>query len=213
MNALLLLGILAQAPAPAAPPPATRADVHVTIGWQNLYKPQPQDHYNEWMNSILHAGAGGSWYWNDHLRTQVDFGMGTRGSQYRYREVLVGTTQTVELSRVRTRKQAVAVGQQYQFFRNQWFHPHVGAGIDLAREETTEEFQPVFAYDSATRTSRQIAGPRTEGPNHALVARPFLETGFKAYMTRRAFFLTDARVTFRHHVDEVLFRFGFGVDF
>jgi hypothetical protein len=32
-------------------------------------------------------------------------------------------------------------------------------------------------------------------------------------MSRRAFFRTDLRLTFRSRVDEVLMRFGFGVDF
>ena len=32
-------------------------------------------------------------------------------------------------------------------------------------------------------------------------------------MTRRAFFTSDTRLMFRSGIDEVLFRFGFGVDF
>ena len=43
--------------------------------------------------------------------------------------------------------------------------------------------------------------------------RPFVATGFKAYMTQRAFFRSDVRVGVRDGVDEVLLRFGFGVDF
>ena len=110
-------------------------------------------------------------------------------------------------------QQSVAVGQQYQFFRNQWFHPHVGAGVDIARETTLETFQPIFIYDSATRTSTQIAPPRTVGPEHRTIVRPFAEAGFKAYMTRRAFFTGDTRIKFKGGMDEVLFRLGFGVDF
>jgi hypothetical protein len=111
------------------------------------------------------------------------------------------------------RQQNVAIAQQYQFFRNQWVHPHVGAGVDLARETTREDYQPVVVYDTVTRLSREIQSARIEGPDHRLIARPFVEAGFKAYMTRRAFFTGDSRVMVRHGVDEVLFRFGFGVDF
>ena len=56
--------------------------------------------------------------------------------------------------------------------------------------------QPVFIYDHVTRISRQVAPARTEGPTHRIVVRPFGELGFKAYMTRRAFFTDDTRMMF-----------------
>jgi hypothetical protein len=111
------------------------------------------------------------------------------------------------------RQQSLAVSQHYQFFRNQWFHPHVGAGVDIARETTTEEYSPIFIFDSVTRTSRQLEPPRNEGPDHRTIARPFAEVGLKAYMTRRAFFTADTRLMYRKGLDEVLFRLGFGIDF
>ena len=110
-------------------------------------------------------------------------------------------------------QQSLAVAQQYQFYRNQWFHPHVGAGVDIARETTREEYDPVFVFDTVTRISRQVSPAHTDGPEHRMIARPFAEAGFKAYMTRRAFFTGDSRLMFRKGLDEVLFRIGFGVDF
>lgn len=211
MKALFLAAVLAQTP--AAVPQPSRADAHFVIGWQNLNKDQPQDHYNDWLNDIFYGGAGAGWYWTDHLKTQIDFGAGTRAQQYRYRQSFVGGIQTYETSRLSVRQQSVAIGQQYQFFRNQWFHPHVGAGVDLARETTTEEYQPVVTFDNVTRQSRTIQPARTEGPEHDFIARPFVEGGFKAYLTRRAFFTGDTRVMFRNGIDEVLFRAGFGFDF
>ena len=82
-----------------------------------------------------------------------------------------------------------------------------------ARETTTEEYSAIFVFDSVTRTSRQLAPPRNEGPDHRTIARPFGEVGFKAYMTRRAFFTADTRLMYRKGLDEVLFRLGFGIDF
>jgi hypothetical protein len=196
--------------------PLTRGDVHVVLGWQNLHKAQPvEQHYgNDWINGILFGGAGAGWYWTDNLKTQVDFGGGTKGRQYRYEPILVGGQQTGSVSsRVNVQQQSVAIAQQYQFFRNQWFHPHVGAGVDIARETSREEYDPVFFFDPVTRVSRQIAPPRNEGPDHRVLARPFGEAGFKAYMTRKAFFTADTRLMFKSGIDEVLFRFGFGVDF
>lgn len=195
--------------------PLTRGDIHFVVGWQNLHKEQPtqQSYSNDWLNAIFYGAAGAGWYWTDNLKTQVDFGGGTRARQYRYEySVINGQTRTTS-SQLNVQQQSVAVAQQYQFFRNQWFHPHVGAGVDIARETTTETYQPVVLFDSAGRTSTEITPRRTEGPEHRTIARPFAEAGFKAYMTRRAFFTGDTRLMVRHRIDEVLFRFGFGVDF
>src|SRR5262249_12256340 len=149
----------------------------------------------------------------DNLKTQVDVGAGTRAHQFRYRQFFADANPAYESSRLDVRQWAVTLGQQYQFFRNQWFHPHVGAGVELARETSTETYQPLFVFDNVTRTSRQILPARIEGPEHDFIARGFGEAGFKAYMTRRSFFTSDMRLMVRHGIDQVLFRFGFGVDF
>src|SRR4051794_29733423 len=179
MNALFLVAVLAQTPAPLPQP--TRADVHFVVGWQNLKKQQPQNSYNDWLNGILYGGAGAGWDWTDNLKTQIDFGAGTRAEQYRTRQFPVGSggAQAYESSRLSVRQQSVAIGQQYQFFHNQWFHPHVGAGLDIARETTREEFLPVVVYDNPV--SRTISPAHSEGPDHRIVTRGFGEVGFKAY--------------------------------
>jgi opacity protein-like surface antigen len=206
---------LAIAQAAAPPGSIPRADLHVVVGWQNLHKEQPQTqtYSNDWLNGIFYGAAGAGWYWTDNLKTQVDFGGGTRANQYRYEYTTVNGRSTSTSSRLRVQQQSLAVGQQYQFFRNQWFHPHVGAGIDVARETTSEIYEATFVFDNINHTSTQLAPRRSEGPEHDILVRPFVEAGFKAYMTRRAFFTGDSRVMVRHGLDEVLFRFGFGVDF
>jgi hypothetical protein len=195
--------------------PLTRADIHLVVGWQNLHQPQPVDerYSNDWINGIFFGGVGAGWYWTDNLKTQVDFGAGTRGRQYRYEPFVVGGQTTGRSSQLHVQQQSVAIAQHYQFFRNQWFHPHVGAGVDIARETTREVYDPVYVFDQVARVSRQVLPPRTEGPEHRVIARPFGEAGFKAYMTRKTFFTSDMRLMFKSGVDEVLFRFGFGVDF
>jgi hypothetical protein len=81
-----------------------------------------------------------------------------------------------------------------------------------ARETTTEEYDPVFTFDQATRTTRQVC--RRASKDRASIHRQAVrQTGFKAYMTRRAFFTGDMRLMVRHGIDEVLFRAGFGIDF
>jgi hypothetical protein len=196
MKALLLVSLLAQSPSPAAP--LVRADAHLVAGWQNLRKPQAGAPYNDWLNGILYGGGGAGWYWTDNLKTQIDVGAGTRQSQYGVEPVTIDGRQTFQPFRVGIRESNVAISQQFQFFRNQWFHPHAGAGLELARETSRVEYQ--LPERSGPETGRWLA-------------RPFADLGFKAYMTRRAFFLGDVRLMFRGGVDEVLFRTGFGVDF
>lgn len=211
MKALLLVSLLAQAPAPV--PALPRFDAHAVAGWQNLHKPQPQAYYNDWLNAIFYGGAGVGWYWNEHLKTQVDFGGGTRDQQYETEQFIVNGQPVYASSRAEIRETNVSIGQQYQFFHNQWFHPHAGAGIEVAQETITRDYLAVTVYDSATRTSRLLAAEHATGPVHSVIVRPFAEVGFKAYMSRRAFFLGDMRVMVRGGIDEVLFRAGFGIDF
>ncbi|HEY2434803.1 MAG TPA: hypothetical protein VGI12_19175 [Vicinamibacterales bacterium] len=210
MKALLLVSLLSQA-LPAIQLP--RADLHVSAGWQNLRKEQAYVYYDNWLNSILYGGAGAGWYWTEHLKTQIDFGAGTRDHQFQTHAFVVDGQTAYTSSRAAIRETNVSIGQQYQFFRNQWFHPHLGAGVELARETVTEDFQPIYVFDSVTRTSTFVMPAASDGPEHRFLTRGFAEGGFKAYMTRRAFFTGDMRVMFRGGVDEVLFRAGLGIDF
>ena len=101
----------------------------------------------------------------------------------------------------------------YQFYRNAWAHPHVAAGVDLTWETHEQEDQPVFFYDSQSRVSPVLQPARTIGPSTELLVRPFVELGTKLYVSPRSFFRTDLRVTLGGGAEEVLLRFGFGVDF
>ena len=68
-------------------------------------------------------------------------------------------------------------------------------------------------FDNATLKTRLISPARTEGPQTRIVVRAFGETGFKAYMTRRAFFATDVRLRLQRRIDQVRLRLAVGVDF
>src|SRR3954467_11150176 len=89
----VLIAWLAGAGAGAAPTDATAAtataDARFVVGWQNLHKEQSTQQYNDWLNGIFYGGAGAGWYWNDHLKTQIDNGAGTRGTQYRFENIVV----------------------------------------------------------------------------------------------------------------------------
>lgn len=202
---------------PDTSPAAGRADFHASIGWQNLRMDRYEDPFDRpdhnWAHAILYGGAGAGWYWTEHLKTQVDVGAGTPTRHYLYRARTINGFQASEISHVRLTRPSVALSQHYQFFRNEWFHPRLGLGVDVGWETRTETYEPIFGYDSGLRISRQLAAARTVGPEHDVVVRPFGEIGFKAYMTRRSFFTGDMRLMVHRGIDQVLFRAGFGVDF
>ena len=217
----LLGGLLCAAPAaaqaPDAAPAAGRADFQAVLGWQNLRVDRDGDPFDRpdhnWAHAILFGGAGVGYYWTEHLKTQIDAGAGTPTRHYQYRARSVNGLQASEISRVRLTRPSIAVSQQYQFFRNEWFHPHLTAGLDIARQTRTEHFEPIFGWDPVLRITRELAPGRTVGPDRRWSLRPFAGVGFKAYMTRRTFFTSDMRLMVRGGIDQVLFRTGFGVDF
>ena len=189
-----------------------RGDASATLGWLNVRKSQPES-YDDWANRILDAGGGAGWYWTDHLKTQIDASVTTSTERYFVRPLVVDGRPTYAQSRLRFSERHLAIGQQYQFFRNQWFHPHVGAGAELVWERSREERQPLFVYDARTGRPTGLEQAVTIGPETRVFVRPFAETGFKAYITQRAFFRTDLRVGFRGGAETALLRFGLGVDF
>ena len=193
--------------------PVTRSDLNATIGWlaADAGSSGPYSSH-QWESSLLGA-VGAGWYWTDHLKTEIDFGAGTQAEAY-----LVTSTSSDGLIGYRAierrfSRRVIGVGQQYQFFRNAWFHPHLSAGANLTWERQTDHTQPVYTYDPVTRASRLVQPGRVEGPRTEFTVRPFVAGGFKAYMTRRAFFRTDLRMGFKSGVDETMLRFGFGIDF
>jgi hypothetical protein len=199
-------------PASAQTQPIPRRDVSATIGWLDA---KAEDagflSYNRWESS-LYGSAGAGWYWTDHLKTEVDFGAGTKGDVYLSSPLVINGVPGQSIERQFSRR-ILGLSQQYQFFRNAWFHPYLAAGANLTWERRTDRFSPLFVYDQGTRTSRQVLPERFEGPRTEFDVRPFVGAGFKTYMTRRAFFRSDLRVGFKNGVDETLLRFGFGADF
>ncbi len=71
----------------------------------------------------------------------------------------------------------------------------------------------VSVFDQGAREARELRPAVTIGPTTTLQARPYVEAGFKTYLSARVFFRGDARVLVHGGVDEVLLRCGFGFDF
>jgi len=192
----------------------SRGDAAFTLGWLNGNKSDvTEDRYNDWYNRGVYGAGHIGWYWSDHHKTELEFGGSTAADLYTGRTIVVGSLQTFQSLELSFRTRRVAIGQQYQFYRNAWFHPHVTGGADLIWETTREDVTSATTYDQVTRISRAVPPPPATGPHTKLRVQPFAEVGFKTYMTPRTFFRGDIRITARDRFDQVLLRCGFGVDF
>ena len=89
--------------------------------------------------------------------------------------------------------------------------PHAAPGVSF--EDVTNHSRPIILYDDPAGGPRVVRPEHVDGPHADVLVSPFVSAGFKAYLTQHGFFRSDLKVTLRDGVDEVLLRFGFGVDF
>lgn len=193
----------AQGPPPLRSP-LVRADASVNGGWLAADQ-HNQDRYDNWYTAGYVELAGG-WYWTDHLKTEIQAGWSARENRrtivYDPRQISLEFYREVDYDVATSR---VSFGQLYQFGRNAAFHPYAGGGVDL----TWERFSRTeYRYISPPTRPVEIIAPHTD-----LHVRPFAQVGFKGYLTPRAFFRGDVKLVVHDGVDEVLTRFGFGIDF
>jgi hypothetical protein len=192
--------------------PVTRADSAGYLGWLAVHTRDSEPYDNDWHDSLFGAVSAG-WYWTDHLKTELDFGAGTEAADFRAVPVVIDGSRTYAFSERTFSRRVLGVSQQYQFFRNAWFHPHVAAGVNVTWERSTERIEPITIYDDVSRGGRVVRPGRSEGAQTDVTVVPFVATGFKAYLGQRGFFRSDLRVAIGDRVEDVLLRLGFGVDF
>jgi hypothetical protein len=196
---------------PTSAQPLVRADVTGLIAWLNANKSGLSE-YNDWYNRSAYGGVSGGWYWTDHHKTEVDVGASSPAELYAATPIDLNGARTYIYSEYRFSTRRIAISQRYQFMRNVWVHPHVGMGLDVTWERTERTDEPVFTSDPVTHLTK-IARPEfTAEPETDVRYRPFAEIGLKAYMSRAVFFRTDMRLVFHGGLDELLLRFGVGVD-
>lgn len=209
-----ILALAAPGWAQPAPPvqQMPRADVSGTVGWLAVEKTSREPYFDDRWHHTAFGGAGAGWYWTPHLKTEVDFGVGGDEVSYDSRQVVVNDLPAFVTTESRFSRRVLGVSQQYQFYDNAWFHPHVAAGANVTWERITDVTRPIVVFDRPG-PGRVLAPERVEGPRTEVKVTPFVATGFKAYVTPRAFFRSDIRFGIRSGIDDVLIRAGFGIDF
>jgi hypothetical protein len=211
----LAVVIMAAAPdASAQPAPAViRGDAAATVGWLAANSHAAGEFYNgDWISSFYGAASAG-WHWTDNLKTEVDFGAGTPSRIFRSEQVVIDGRPAYYTVESRFSRRTVGVSQQYQFFHNVWFHPHVAVGANFTWERETERPDQIYVYNAVTQQSRSLPPIRGDSARTSLQVNPFVALGYKAYLSDRAFFRNDLRIAFRGGIDETTLRIGFGFDF
>lgn len=204
---LVLLPHLAAAQDAAAPPPLMRGDLSGAAGWLLVHTPE-QEPYDDWHGQgYFNLGLG--WYWTNHLKTDIEAGASAETTTYATVPLVVDGYPLFATVRTTFSTRRLALGGRYQFGRNAWFHPSLGAGVELLAVRASSMDEPVWAPDPIARGRR----PAARRESRDTTAHAFVSAGFKTYLSTKAFVLVDARYAFRTGPRDVLLRFGVGADF
>ena len=183
------------------------------IAWLAVGNDPPAEGFlRQGWEDLFAAGFGAGWYWTEHWKTELDFLGTTTAETYFSRPIVVDGAQHFQSVLSSFERRTFGLGVQYQFFRNAWFHPYAGGGLLLTRERRANRFDPVVDFRSGS-APRVILEGFTDGPSAKWSGRAFVVTGFKAYVSERAFFRGDLRLGFLDGFKDSSLRAGFGIDF
>ena len=156
-------------------------------------------------------------YWTPNFKTELELGTATGANIDGHEPVVVpGSSFPFQRYREHRLRDTTTVGATavYQFFDNQWVHPFVGAGIELAREHHVAAALPeeTVRFSTTVPTLRLPAVPAIDAVTYSV--RPLVSAGFKFYVSPRAFVRTEARTSFTADGPVALQWFGgIGFDF
>jgi opacity protein-like surface antigen len=133
LSALLALAPDASAQQPVPVAAIGRWDVAGQLALLNRNKTELGSRWDHWYEAPLIQASAGH-YWTPHVKTELEIatsGQGTIGIEedLRYREHML-------------RESTLGATAVYQFLDNQWVHPFVGAGLEVARERHVAESLP-----------------------------------------------------------------------
>jgi hypothetical protein len=205
-----LSAILALAPNASAqqPVPVTaigRWDVAGQLALLNRNKSELGSRWDHWYEAPLIQGSAGH-YWTPHFKTELEIATSGRGT--------IGVEEDLRYREHTLRESTVGATAVYQFLDNQWVHPFVGAGLEVARERHVAESLPSSIERFPTTALPLTLRPVPAIDNVSYSMRPLVTGGFKFYVSQRAFVRTEVRTSFS--TDRPLaiqWRGGVGIDF
>jgi hypothetical protein len=193
------------------PPGAPRWDVAGHVGWFGSNESEVAPSWNRWADSASVGGSVG-FYATPHLKLELDVATTNEADLFTQDQILVPGAPPIFVSRqLFFRSTTVGAAVAYQFFENAWFHPFLAAGAEGVHRRQHTELLPQY-IPVPGRPGTFVPGALTE-PRTVATARPFAATGFKAYVSDRAFIRTDVRISFTDQADAIVWRGGVGFDF
>ncbi len=125
-----------------------------------------------------------AWYWTEHLKSEIgvfsdDHRVVLRAGAHRPHRTTA--RYPYASGHRRTREVRVVAQQIYQFGRNAWVHPYVGAGVAVAVGDLAPRVRPAALRDPGTAV---LPSERAET---ATRVKPVVSAGLKAYISPRAF--------------------------
>ena len=173
------------------------------------------DDWDHWYSVAAVSGSAGL-YWTPHLKTEFEIGTSGQGNidggeatsapglpfpypryrDHKLRETTLGATAI------------------YQFFENQWVHPFVGGGVELARERHIADSLPATTIRLSNTAPSVVLPPVAAIDTVTYSVRPVLTGGFKFYVSPHAFIRTEVRTSLAaDHPAALQWRGGIGFDF
>jgi hypothetical protein len=208
MRTIALLGCLIL-PSWAQAQTLQQNDATVSVAWAGS-EYHRQD-YDGWQSGALFGVSAGH-YWTTHLKTDIELGWSSPATSTTFGVVTVGSLQTYAETRHRFQDVRLALGQSYQFGRNAWVHPYVGAGADIIRRQAIHERSAQTGFVSSGR-SVSVTVPAFREADTAVHVHLFVKSGLKMYATERAFFATELKLGFGSDLDHAQLKLGVGFDF
>ena len=195
------------------PPDSPRWDAVGQVGWLGNNKSAIAPEWNDWTDAAA-FGVSAGYYVTPHLKIEVDVATTTTGEVVSVETFDIGSPFPINRSRRHFfRSTAVSTNLAYQFLENAWFHPFVGVGVEANRERTRVESAPQFIPLPGGRPGTLVPGASTE-VSTSYSARPVVHTGFKWYVSERAFVRSDLRASVSEkRAEAVTWRLGVGFDF
>lgn len=197
-----------------SPPPAW--DVTALLGWRGVRLITDREFNRVDYDHRLLAGVLAGRHWTPHVKTEVEIATTAESDTVSFSQVGFDvpnfSTRPYIYTNHRIRDTVFSAAGLYQFGEDAWFHPHVGAGIEIARTHdgaTTsrqtlslaDRSQPIVIAEASSQSTRTVS------------TRGFLTAGFKAYANERVFVRGDLRVAAGQAPANVSARFGVGFDF
>jgi hypothetical protein len=209
--ACLLLPALAQAQNDT--PRLPRNDATLSIGWHGAWY-DDVGQYDHW-HGTLFGGVSTGHYWTQHLKTDVEAAWLSRAKATNYEPIIFNGASTYVSSTYLVKDLKLSLAQSFQFGRNAWVHPYVGAGADIIYRHETEDRAPQFAsvFTGTNTPSRSVLVPASREHETDIHVVPFVKGGFKMYVSDRAFFVQEFKFGLGEHLDHALWKTGIGFDF